>query len=158
MNGKQLIEWILHEAAVPPVDKVCKMVGKSRGECWGCPVTTCPRQVTPFEVAEYDAQTIEKAIQKLRSNQIWIGRVSGRKVLEALDAAEGFDHSGLVSWFAAALVEHRERFLLNQAVESARVGHQSIEKAAASVRYLGKDPKQVKNIHKFRRMVERDPR
>lgn len=154
MNAKQLVEYILHEAAVPSVDEVCSMPGRSRGECWGCPITNCARQLTPFELSYEDNLTIEKAIQKLKNNQVWIGRVSGRQTYERILADCGGDLSLVGSWFAARLIEERERFLLNQAIESAVVGNQTIEKAAASVHYLGTATTQDKNIHRFKRMVE----
>jgi hypothetical protein len=154
VNGQQLIEWVLHEAAIPSVDEVCVMPGRSRGECWGCPITSCPRQVTPFEVAELDSQTIDKALQKLKNNQIWVGSKSGREVYDRLVAECDNDLSRLPDLVLALLVESRDTFLLNQAVESAKVGNQTVEAAAASVRYLGKDNRQDKNIRKFKELVD----
>lgn len=154
MNGRQLVEWVLHEASVPSVDEVCTMPGRARGECWGCPVTKCPRQVTPFQVEQIDSEVIAKAIQKLKSNQIWIGRRSGREVYEALLAECVGDLSRLADLVSGLLVESRERFLLNQAVESAATEHQSVEQAAASVRFLSKDNNNPKNFRRFKQMVE----
>lgn len=147
MNANQLVEWILYESRVPSVSDVCTMPGKSHGECWGCPITSCPRQITPFQIAVVDSEVIAKAIQKLQSNQIWIGKKSGRQILDSLG-------DNPAAALAALLIESRERFLVNQAVESARVGNQTVEHAAASVRYLNKDSKATKNIYEFRRKVD----
>lgn len=154
MNAKHLVEYILHEAAVPSVDEVCIMPGRSRGECWGCPITSCARQLTPFELSYEDNLTIEKAIQKLKSNQIWIGNTSGAEVYDLLLMECEGKASEIPNLLLRLLVEKRETFLLNQAIESAVVGNQTIEKAAASVRYLGTATTQTKNIHRFRKLVE----
>lgn len=158
MNGRQLVEWILHEASIPTVDEVCTMPGRSRGECWGCPVTKCPRQVTPFEVEQIDAEVIAKAIQKLKSNQIWVGDKSGREIYDWLTADSDASHDSVDSRASrrllGLLIESRETFLLNQAVEAVATGHQSVEQAAASVRFLSTKTTDTKNIWKFRKMVQ----
>jgi len=158
MNGRQLVEWVIHEASVPSIEEVCKMEGRSRGECWGCPITSCKRQITPFEVAVVDEEVIAKAIQKLKSNQIWIGGASGKTVYRWLanDGAGELSDSTASNSLVSLLAESRDKFLLNQAVESAKVGNQTVEQAAASVHFLSKDNNNPKSFRRFKEMVDAD--
>lgn len=101
-------------------ERVCKMLGRSRLECFGCPVLECAFNEQPFSSLEATLETVLNAAEMLRTNRVWLldeaGKsVSGREVYESLgESPEGE--------LLARLVENRQEFIRNLAVEGTTAG------------------------------------
>lgn len=150
---QELLGFLLREALQPPVSEVCSMRDDGYGECWGCPAIECVRHLTPFEDAAVDREVLRTALERLKNNAIWLGRVPGREVYEAL-VNEGTTE-GALGELMVLLIEHREDYLVNLAVERAAMGLESEEDAASRVGWAGHNKQREKNITSFKQRVKR---
>ena len=96
----------------PTVEDVCVIPGAGRGECWGCPVTTCVLWQSPFNpLSEATLGAATKAAAKLASRARVIQPATA-------DAQEDLVETAAVLAQAVAEPEVQYRLKVDMAVEA----------------------------------------
>ncbi|MBI2756204.1 MAG: hypothetical protein HYX52_05780 [Chloroflexi bacterium] len=129
------------------------MPGRSRLQCFGCPVLACTFNAQPFTDLDDTLAIASRAAELLRTNRIWLmgsatePSVSGRTLYETLgDKPE--------NELLARLAENRGTFVRNLAIEGATAGTLTLQEAATLARMRNTSTTSPNSLHALQARVD----